>query len=108
VINLFDAPTVSSRPLWEHLGTEAAQPRRLHFRVHAPAHLMSAEAAVRRVLRHFVDYHPQAMLIFDRDDGVLTLRAIEFRINAKVLSHADLGVCQVSSRNVGHGQPVIQ
>jgi hypothetical protein len=99
VIHLYDAPTASSRPLWEQMGTEAPQPRRLLLRVHAPAHLMSAQAAARLVLRHYADYHPKATLIFDRDDGVLTLRAMEVGIDAKVLRHADFGVCEVSSRN---------
>ncbi len=70
-----------------------------------PAHLMSAEAVARRVLRHFADHHSQATLIVDRDDGVL----IEFWIDSKVLlSHADFGVCEVSSRNVNQGQMAVR
>jgi hypothetical protein len=86
VIHLFDAPTISSRPLGEHLDMVAPEPRRLHLRVHAPSHLMSADATARRVLGHFAVYEPEATLIFDHD-GVLTLRAIELRINVAVLSH---------------------
>jgi hypothetical protein len=84
----------------------APQPRRLHFTVHSPAQLMSADAAARQVLGHFAIYDPEGTLILDRDDGVLILRAIEFSINAAVLSHVDFGVCEVSSRNVSQGQRV--
>ena len=98
-IHLFDAPTKSSRPLREHLGMVAPQPSRLHFRMHAPAHLMSADEAARQVLRHFEAFDPVATLIFDRDGGVRTLRSIEFSIIPAVLSDADFGVCEVSSSN---------
>jgi hypothetical protein len=88
------------------MGTEAPQPRRLLLRVHAPVHLMSGKAAARLVLRHFADYHPKATLIFNRDDGVLTLGVIEVGINATVLRHADFGVCEVASKNASQGQRV--
>ena len=59
---------------------------------------MSGDAAARHVLGHFADFDPVATLIFDRDGGVRTLRASEFSINPTVLSHADFGVYEVSSR----------
>ncbi len=83
-----------------------SQPRLLHFRVHAPAQLMSADAAARQVLGQFAVYDPEATLILDRDNVVWTLRAIELSINAVALSRVDFGVCELSSRNVNQSQRI--
>jgi hypothetical protein len=50
---------------------------------------ISAEATV--VRHHLAENHPQARLIFDHDDGVLTLRAIAVVRNASQLSLSDGG-----------------
>ncbi len=87
------------------MGTAAPQPSRI--RVHAPADHMSAKATARLVLRHFADHHPKVTLICDRDDGVLTLRALEVVIDTTVLRSADFGVCEVSSMKASQAQRVI-
>ncbi len=104
VLHMFDVPTTSSRPIWEHTGTEGPQLRRLRLPVHAPAHLMSAKAEVRLILCHFAEYRTEATLTCDRDVGVLTLRVIEVGFDAAVLSHADFGVCGVLSRYANQAQ----
>ena len=107
VVHLYDRSTASSQPLWVHMRTEAPQPGRLVFRVHAPATLMTAAATARLVLRQFEAHHPKATRICGRDNGVLRLIAIEVELDASALRDKDFGVCEGQPRDASLAKQVI-